>query len=209
MRNLSEFAVADTPGSARPEYAGAQNYFQARFVPIDTHDQPPPRPQASSGTQTQTQTHNQTQSRQQQEGGIPTALARGVPNGSGPTNAKEREATRYVVPGEGQPGTTKQNENVDAGAGQMEMYPEGKVADAVEGNRRQEEGGQMQPQRRKRRESVSVGVSGGMAGMAGRMEMGIGPGGNAGRGASPAGQGLHGRGRGEVTLEKGEADLER
>jgi hypothetical protein len=209
MRNLSEFAVADTPGTAWPEYAGAQNYFQARFVPIDTHDQPPPRPQVSSRTQTQTPNHKsqqqkqhkkQQQQQQQHEAGVPTALAR---NGSGPTNATEQQATRYVVPGEGerQPGA-KQTENVDAGGpGQMEMYPESRVADAVERNRQhQEEGGQMQPQRRKRRESVSVGVSGGMAGMVA---------GNAGRGPSPVGRGLHGRGRGEVTLEKGEADLER
>lgn len=203
MRNVSEFAVADTPGTAWPEYAGTQSYFQARFAPIDTHDQPPQRhPQGRSQPQTPSQTpnHSQNQQQHQQQGGsnergMPTALARGVVHGSGPTTATEQQATRYLTPQEAasEPTTTKQNENVDAGAGQMEMYPEGKVADAVQGTTQR---------RRQRRESMSVGVSG-----QGVMGMGPGGGGKGGRGASPAG--LHGRGRGEVTLEKGEADLER
>jgi hypothetical protein len=115
-------------------------------------------------------------------------LERGVRGGSGPVNDTERRETRYVNPGE-VPEGTKQNENVDAEA-QMEMYPEGKVADAVERKRGMQTQPQPQPQpqpQRARRGSVNV---------------------SAAMGSSPPG-GLHGRGRGEVTLEAGEADLER
>ncbi|KAK4043852.1 hypothetical protein C8A01DRAFT_31952 [Parachaetomium inaequale] len=182
MRNLSEYAVADTPGTAGPEFVGAGDYLQARFAPIS--------PLAVAGGAhtdphgTGHQTHQGGSAPDPKERGMPTALERGVRGGSGPVNDAERWGTRYVNPGE-VPRGTKQNENVEAEA-QMEMYPEGKVADAVERKR----GMQTQTQtHRARRGSVNVSAA-------------------AVRGRSPPG-GLHGRGRGEVTLEAGEADLER
>lgn len=183
MRNLSEFAVADTPGTAGPDYAGG-DYLDCRFAPIDS--QTPGHAQHHHGEAAGEASASGGEDQHKNEGGVPTALERGV-RSTGPVDDTERSATRYLSPGgseqQQEKGEVKQNENVDAEA-QMETYAEGKVADAVEGTQRQ------QQQQRRRGGSMSISAGGG-------------------RGGSPAGQGLHGRGRGEVTLAKGEADLER
>ncbi|KAG7290164.1 hypothetical protein NEMBOFW57_000162 [Staphylotrichum longicolle] len=183
MRNLSEFAVADTPGTAGPEYAGG-DYLDCRLAPIDS--QTPGHAQHHHGEAAGEASASGGEDQQKNQGGVPTALERGV-RSTGPVDDTERSATRYLSPGgseqQQEKGEVKQNENVDAEA-QMETYAEGKVADAVEGTQRQ------QQQQRRRGGSMSISAGGG-------------------EGGSPAGQGLHGRGRGEVTLAKGEADLER
>ncbi|KAL2195429.1 hypothetical protein P885DRAFT_79368 [Corynascus similis CBS 632.67] len=188
VRYLSEFAVADTPGTAGAEYAngGGGDYLQCRFVPINSQQQ-----QQSSGH------HRQSQNHQEGEGGMPSALGRGVRGGSGPVDERERRETRYSYDDDSNQAAIfkRENDNVDAGEGQMAMYAEGEVADAVE---RKAGTRQPKPPRRARRESLSVGS-----------DYSIGSDGQDGadrRGSLP---GLHGRGRGEVTLGVGEADLER
>ncbi|KAK4119633.1 hypothetical protein N657DRAFT_649950 [Parathielavia appendiculata] len=182
IRNLSEFAVADTPGTSGPEYAAAGDYLQARFAPMS----PPSQQQQSAQNQNQTnQTQHCSASAEEQEGGgMPTALERGVRGGSGPVDDTERRATRYVsvgqqdVDGDGET-IPKQNENVDADGRMGDVpYAEGKVANAVE----QKHGTQ--------RVSGSSSSPGFLHG-------------------GPEFQRLHGRGRGEVSLDAGEADLER
>lgn len=167
MRNLSEFAVADTPGTSGPahEHVGG-DYLTSRFVPTESAAASPHPPH-----QRRRETHA---GEENQGGGMPTALGRGVPGGSGPVDDTERKATRYVdlEEAEREGVADRQNENVDADA-QMEMYAEGKVAHAVKGARRRAAEAQHA------------------------------------RGESPAGGGLHGRGRGEVTLQANEAGLER
>ncbi|KAL2155772.1 hypothetical protein VTH82DRAFT_514 [Thermothelomyces myriococcoides] len=192
VRYLSEFAVSDTPETSGSEFTEGDDYLQARFAPTHplrhqqqcSHQQPPP------------------------EGGMPSALGRGVPGGSGPVDEAERRETHYISSGSdsgdseerdnnnnnnnntegGGPRRRRrrrrrQNENVDAGEGQMEMYAEGKVAEAV----RRKAGTQVPSSWKST--SGPPGVEGGNR----RKNM----------------VGLHGRGRGEVRLEVGEADLER
>ncbi|KAL2158185.1 hypothetical protein VTH06DRAFT_4753 [Thermothelomyces fergusii] len=180
IRYLSEFAVADTPDASGPEDAdNGGDYLQAQQRQYPRQRQPardllwvPHQPPP--------------------EGGMPSALGRGIGGGSGPADEAERRETRYVsrcsVGGVEERGTEgeprRQNENVDAGEGQMEMYAEGKAADAVRRNA-------------------------GTRARAGRGNMSVGGPdveSTDGRGSLP---GLHGRGRGEVTLEAGEADRER
>ncbi|KAL2170586.1 hypothetical protein VTG60DRAFT_4599 [Thermothelomyces hinnuleus] len=195
VRYLFEFAVADTPGTSGPEYADGGDYLQARFA--QTHPQQQQNPQPPPAL------HGQFRGPQQPaEGGMPSALGRGVPGGSGPVDEAEGRETRYLSRGGGgeergiEGGARRENENVDAGEGQMEMYAEGKVADAVQrkaGTQAEAVAAAPAPSwQRARRESMSVG--------------GPGAEGADRRGSLP---GLHGRGRGEVTLEVGEADLER
>ncbi|KAL2182067.1 uncharacterized protein P884DRAFT_326656 [Thermothelomyces heterothallicus CBS 202.75] len=140
VRHLSEFAVADTPGTSGPEYADGGDYLQARFAPTHSQQQQHPQPLPPS--------HGQFRGPQQPaEGGMPSALGRG--GGRGEERGIEGGARR-------------KNENVDAGEGQMEMCAEGRVADAVQRKTgTQAEAAVAAPSwQRARRESMSVGGSG-------------------------------------------------
>ena len=178
MRNLSEFAVADTPGTAGPEYAAAGDYLQCRFVPISS---PVPTPPAASVSASASRGLQGLQGLQGSGGG-------GGGAGSG------RGGVQTVGGG----GDEDADGDADAGGDtRREMGvrrdAEGKGVGMVEGGGT--EGGTLRA--RARRGSMSVGGDGG------------GPGAvrSGARGASPGG--FHGRGRGEVTLGAGEADLER
>ncbi|KAK4097471.1 hypothetical protein N658DRAFT_548481 [Parathielavia hyrcaniae] len=170
IRNLSEFAVADTPGTSGPEHAAAGDYLQARFAPMS----PPAQQQQHHQNQNQNRT-NQTLRRgtsteggegdDREESGMPSSLEQGIRGGSGPVDDTERRATRY----DGR----KQNENMNVDAdGRMGDVPygEGRVADAVE---------------RKPGTQRQSGLSSSALG------------GGGGSGQQPDFQRLHGRGRGE------------
>src|SRR4051812_1653759 len=81
MRNLSEFAVADTPGTSGPEYAGSGDYLQSRFAPSSPQYPPHPQqhhqhPESQSQSQGDGQGQNQDQAPQEKEsggGGMPSA----------------------------------------------------------------------------------------------------------------------------------------
>lgn len=161
MRNLSEFAVADTPGTSGPDFTGA-DYLTARANP-------------RLNSQSQSQAQGRCHSPGYDEGSVSTALGQGVV----PSSRRQRRGTMTVADFESQGGEQQnENENVEA-QGKMATFGEGEVAHAMEGARR------------------GRGDGFGRHGASGE-----------GRGVS---QGLspHGRGRGEVTLEVGEADLER
>lgn len=111
-RNLSEFAVADTPGTAGSE-GTCSDYMSYH-------------PDGTRTTRTPFDGQNI---------GQPSALGRGVRGGK-PTSERERQGTHYAAEGE----APEQNDNEDAEA-QMETYGEGKVADAVERTRRRNASG--------------------------------------------------------------------
>jgi hypothetical protein len=177
MRHLSEYAVADTPGTCTPGVQRA-DYFRHDSMHCESAAPPSDNNNNNNSSSTTTFGPNTTQSSSSEgkdEGGVPSALERGV-RGSGPTNERERQETRYVDVDEKRRGAMEeQNDNVDAD-GKMAVYSEGQVADAVERSKRGDNGGS--------------GCGGGVSG-------------------SLTSSGLHGRARGEVTLDASEADLER
>ncbi|KAK4178031.1 hypothetical protein QBC36DRAFT_183668 [Triangularia setosa] len=113
-RNLSEFAVGDTPLATASPTANAPgtDYLSCRR---SHHNQPSGNPTTGP-------------------------LERGV-HGGKPTSERERRATHYE--GEQDSGEREklQNENEDA-QGKMETYGEGKVAKAIERTRRRDTSGE-------------------------------------------------------------------
>ncbi|KAK4239588.1 hypothetical protein C8A03DRAFT_32349 [Achaetomium macrosporum] len=134
MRNLSEYAVADTPGTCTPGPQRA-DYFRDDSLHCESAPAPSDDPDTNRHLPT-TFGPETTQSSQGREGGMPTALERGA-RGSGPVNEKERRETRYVdvEQGEQRGAVDEHNDNVDA-EGKMAVYAEGEVAHAVERSQR-------------------------------------------------------------------------
>ncbi|KAK4187137.1 hypothetical protein QBC35DRAFT_240632 [Podospora australis] len=120
IRNLSEYAVADTPGTAG--IGGSGNDYMS-YHPHGNN--------ASSGT-----TASRTPFDGARQGSaMPQPQERGVRGGK-PTSERERRETHYAAEGKT---TDKQNDNEDAE--QMATYAEGKVADAVQRARRRDTSG--------------------------------------------------------------------
>ncbi|KAK0663911.1 hypothetical protein QBC41DRAFT_328962 [Cercophora samala] len=140
-RNLSEFAVGDTPLATASPTANAPgtDYLSCRRNP---YSQPSGNPTAGS-------------------------LERGV-HGGKPTTERERRATRYEGEQDSDGREALQNENEDA-QGKMETYGEGEVADAVERTRRRETSGG--PHGRVRGEVSFLGEEGDLERMKARQEV--------------------------------------
>ncbi|KAK3994197.1 hypothetical protein QBC44DRAFT_306389 [Cladorrhinum sp. PSN332] len=107
-RNLSEFAVADTPGTSYAEGPPSGDYLTARRTATD---------QPSSS-----------------ENAMPQSQERGV-RGGVPTDQRERRETRYAAEGQQQPQGTYETEEADAEGEKMAPASEGKVAEAVRHDR--------------------------------------------------------------------------
>ena len=181
MRNLSEFAVADTPGTAGPEYAAAAaggDYLQCRFVPISSSSPVPAASPAAS----------------------PAAAAAAVSVSQAPPRGlRGTQGLLGTVVGGGGGGGGDAEGDGDAGVDVrrgmgVRRDAEGKGAGAAGG------GGVESGTLRARARRGSMSVGGDSGGGLGVVRPGM-------RGPSPGG--FHGRGRGEVTLGAGEADLER
>ncbi|KAK3296360.1 uncharacterized protein B0H64DRAFT_475177 [Chaetomium fimeti] len=183
MRNLSEFAVADTPGTAGPEYPAATDYLQSRFVPVSASP-------LQRGDSRNSDSDADVGADVDVDGGRVRLLSDGG-GGGGDGDGWEGDGD-----GDVDAGVDMQRE-MGMGMG-MGEGSEGKGGGEVDGG---VEGGT----RRVRVRRGSMSVVGGDGGGGGGGGLGVGR--VAVRRVSPGG--FHGRGRGEVTLGSGEADLER
>ncbi|SPQ26202.1 5bf9e24b-d824-4808-8298-0023527227de [Thermothielavioides terrestris] len=217
MRHLSEFAVADSPGASGPEqdYAADDDdyddyYLDSRFVSAHVNAAaaaaapaagygggggPEPRIARPEGEVESGRARHAEEGAEAgwRPGGLPlgggneragASASRGGEGGGGMPGAVERGVRgggTVVHEAAEQPAAERRATNVDAQGKMAPTYPEGQVAHAVEGARRDAE--------RARAQAQAQG------------------GGSSGAGGCPGC--MHGRGRGEVTLQANEAGLER